>query len=626
MDLSDEEWKQLSQEYAILPVSGSHERSSSLGSEGDELLTDDEDGYSEDSDEFQETGLPLCCEKACLSSLPANEIVERQSWLQQMTKREQDISILALLVSGKSNKADANKTNAEVRTRFFYRFDRHHDICRRAFLFIYGIRETRLKRLQKLAASNALVPSLHGNVQREPVHILEREAVNRVLDFISNYATIHGLPDPGRLHRPTREIILPRSDTYISIWQAYKSGLRAAYPEAKGVGYDSFRHLWKQALAHIKFQGPRSDLCDLCDELKNHMRFVSSREDWQRLVREYETHYSDADAARTFYHGQIAEAKNAWQRLSSKTQSVILKGLSTGSQIREQNACARRLMMHYSFDFAQQVFYPYSSQQRGKAFFKTARKCQVFGVCAEALPRQVFFLIDESEMVGKGSSVVISLLDAFFRLHGLGEQEATLHADNCTGQNKNNYMMWYLMWRVMNGLHKRITLSFMIPGHTKFAPDRYFGLFKIKYRKSTIDSLEDVIKCVEDSTSDNKTIAQPYGQHLGLSSRSFAYRDWGPYLGKYFNPIDNVLKYNYFAFDANKPGYVEVRTKPGDQPRSLFLLKQKYMRFQERRYPPEVLPEGLSLERQTYLYKEIRGFIRDPKNLDLTCPVPSASQ
>jgi hypothetical protein len=54
--------------------------------------------------------------------------------------------------------------------------------------------------------------------------------------------------------------------------------------------------------------------------------------------------------------------------------------------------------------------------------------------------------------------------------------------------------------------------------------------------------------------------------------------------------------------------------------------KQKYMRFQERRYPPEVLPEGLSLERQTYLYKEIRGFIRDPKNLDLTCPVPSASQ
>ncbi len=70
--------------------------------------------------------------------------------------------------------------------------------------------------------------------------------------------------------------------------------------------------------------------------------------------------------------------------------------------------------MHYSFDFAQQVFYPYSNQQRGKEFFKTARKCQIFGVCAEALPRQVFFLIDESEFFGKGSKMVISLLDAFF--------------------------------------------------------------------------------------------------------------------------------------------------------------------------------------------------------------------
>jgi hypothetical protein len=87
-----------------------------------------------------------------------------------------------------------------------------------------------------------------------------------------------------------------------------------------------------------------------------------------------------------------------------------------------------------------------------------------------------------------------------------------------------------------------------------------------------------------------------------------------------------VLKYNYFEFDVNKPGYVEVRMKPEDEPQSLFLLKQKYMRFQERRYPPEVLPEGLSLERQTYLYKEIRGFIRDPNNLDLTCPDPSKSQ
>ena len=53
----------------------------------------------------------------------------------------------------------------------------------------------------------------------------------------------------------------------------------------------------------------------------------------------------------------------------------------------------------------------------------------------------------------------------------MGEVDAYLHADDCTGQNKNNAMIHYLAWRVMCGLHKNITLSFLVVGHTKFAPD-----------------------------------------------------------------------------------------------------------------------------------------------------------
>lgn len=34
----------------------------------------------------------------------------------------------------------------------------------------------------------------------------------------------------------------------------------------------------------------------------------------------------------------------------------------------------------------------------------------------------------------------------------------------------------------------------MIAGHTKFSPDRNFGMIKRKYRKSTIYSKEDFVK------------------------------------------------------------------------------------------------------------------------------------
>lgn len=56
----------------------------------------------------------------------------------------------------------------------------------------------------------------------------------------------------------------------------------------------------------------------------------------------------------------------------------------------------------------------------------------------------------------------------------------------CGEQNKNSIMVQNLLWRGMTGLHTEITLSFMIPGHTKFSPDWCFGLLKKKYRRTKV--------------------------------------------------------------------------------------------------------------------------------------------
>ena len=103
------------------------------------------------------------------------------------------------------------------------------------------------------------------------------------------------------------------------------------------------------------------------------------------------------------------------------------------------------------FTFLFQVHFPSDPMQPGPIYFLTPRKCSVFGVNCEAIPRQVNFLTDESGEAGRGANAVISRLHFFFEEHGLGEKSVHLHADNCTGQNKNNSMMDYLMWRVMTG-------------------------------------------------------------------------------------------------------------------------------------------------------------------------------
>jgi len=66
----------------------------------------------------------------------------------------------------------------------------------------------------------------------------------------------------------------------------------------------------------------------------------------------------------------------------------------------------------------------------------------------------------------------------------------------------------YLVWRVMNNLHEEITYSFMVAGHTKFSPDSFFGLFKLKLRKAEVDNLDDLIQVVKDSTVGKYNLAQ----------------------------------------------------------------------------------------------------------------------
>ena len=62
----------------------------------------------------------------------------------------------------------------------------------------------------------------------------------------------------------------------------------------------------------------------------------------------------------------------------------------------------------------------------------------------EGTGRQVNYLIDEASTVGKGANSTISYVHHYLETHGLGETDAYLHADNCSGQNKNNYFLWYL--------------------------------------------------------------------------------------------------------------------------------------------------------------------------------------
>ena len=274
--------------------------------------------------------------------------------------------------------------------------------------------------------------------------------------------------------------------------------------------------------------------------------------------------------------------------------------------------------VHYSFDYAQQIHIPSNPMQPGPIYFKTPRKCGIFGVMCEGAGRQVNYLIDEASTVGKGANSTISYVHHYLETHGLKETHAYLHADNCTGQNKNNYFLWYFAWRVINELHQTINYSFLIAGHTKFAPDRCFGLIKRAYKVNFISSLYEFARMVDCCSTTEVNKAQLVGTHDG--QEIVPVYDWAEFLSEYFTKLPNIKKYHHFRFSTEEPGKVYFKEQRFSQERSLMLLKDPTV------MPPLILPcklrpEGLSQERKQYLYREIRPFCKYGTE-DLVAPAP----
>ena len=180
--------------------------------------------------------------------------------------------------------------------------------------------------------------------------------------------------------------------------------------------------------------------------------------------------------------------------------------------------------------------------------------------------------------------------------------------------------MQYLAWRVLVGLNKKITLSFLIVGHTKFSPDWCFGLFKQAFRRTKIGCLDDIARVVDESAIVNH--AQLVGRQDGTVV--VPTYDWAKFFDTPFRQgaLKGIKSMHHLTFTDTKPGSAIVKDTVNSPEREIVLVKNSSWKPSKDNLPPIIPPPGLSMERRQYLFEKIREFC-PPHCQDLVCLDPT---
>lgn len=150
----------------------------------------------------------------------------------------------------------------------------------------------------------------------------------------------------------------------------------------KPISHPLWYALWTAQFPNIVIQKPKSDLCVTCQQnimSLSKLHGLSEAEKESKL-RESLQHLTLVQQKRKFYNDLINECV-----------TEIQNDPHYASTLQQYQPCSFPGKMHYSFDFAQQISLPFSSQQVGPIYFLSGFKIGLFGIALEPVKKNSFY-------------------------------------------------------------------------------------------------------------------------------------------------------------------------------------------------------------------------------------------
>ena len=486
------------------------------------------------------TNFTCSCPDQCLQKFPRQDLsreIHRHFMLKEYQLRVMCQCMLACCVSrlagdhktgiDQLRRAKRAKilleTSGETRptkSQFLYQF-LSQKCCKKTFMRILCVGLRIMRSSQSAVRQGIAYPAMHMRGQ----HRQGSRSGKRILQgiFLENMANLYALPDPtGRGSKPDKPVpvmFFPPSYTVKKIYQDYKDSRIGAGLTSKPLKYLGFLHNWRVFHPHIRIRNPRTDICKTCDDLRLSRDQIS-----------LDAHRSLAVIERTAFNQSVKDSRN-----NVANDSIQL-----------------------TFDYAQKILIPlYGSDQPGPIFYVAGLKMDLFGIANNTTGVQHNFVLPEGHWPqAKTSSPIISMLTYYIDTNLPHVKFLKLMADNCSGQNKNRWMIWILAWLVVEKSIETIDYFFLIVGHIKIFCDACFGLCKRSLKGKDILTPEEVIKCFANSAKCNRVV----------TADAVDWIDYKSFIELCFcKEITGIMSFQHFRFEKQKPGIALYKRYASDE-------------------------------------------------------------
>jgi hypothetical protein len=202
-----------------------------------------------------------------------------------------------------------------------------------------------------------------------------------------------------------------------------------------------------------------------------------------------------------------------------------------------------------AFDYKQNVCIPFDPIQPSMYYYHSKRNCNIFGVTKGFHLENIYdyYIYDECDGNKSANEVVTLVLNSIRNMPLRSSDHLVMYMDNCTGQNKNGYLVAFCVILVLIKLCSSFRMKFLLVGHTHNNCDRGFAHLQKILNKETLFCTEDVVRA-----------AKKAGRSTVFHFEEFF--DYKKFIKKYFKGLKDISKTAEIMVDKKDPTLVHSTT------------------------------------------------------------------